>query len=579
MKWLIGVWLSGWLVAGGAWLQAEQDIFPLEQIRPGMRGVSLTVLQGTRVEAIETEILGVQKGGLGPGRDLIIGRLVDPRTKISGAVHGMSGSPLMVEGKFAGALSRRLMLFEKDGHCGFTPAADMFDVERRQSVRPPVPSPWEGGRWVSREEWQSWGVAPAAAKMSDWLGVPLALPNWDETSARLMGPFLKELPGLTPVTGRAASVNSAEQMPLEPGNALAAVLMDGDISIAATGTLTWTDGRRFMGFGHPMIGLGEVRLPVAPAEIVTIVPSYLMPYKLSNAGPVRGAMLQDRLSAISGDFSAEAPMGTYRLRRRHQGEARPEFKGRFAQHELLSPFLVAIALREVLMDEQDFSLDATLRIRGQIGLRGLPPMEIDSLYSGDISARMEALMDQIFPLMNLARTFPKQVMIESLDVSVDTYETASVWEIFEIRPLSRVARPGQRMEIEVGMRNLQGEEQRKTAVLEVPEEARSGTLVLRAASSETLQREALMESWSQMPRSPAALLRARKIFAADQVHLQAGSYLPGKASEGWRQPGLPGSVAQSSANRNYFLLYSQVTVPMKGVVQGRAEIQVKVELP
>ncbi len=74
----------------------------------------------------------------GPGLDLIIGRLLDQKTQLSGAVHGMSGSPLYVDGKLVGALSERIAAFEKDGQCGFTPIADMIKVGK---AHPPPQRP------------------------------------------------------------------------------------------------------------------------------------------------------------------------------------------------------------------------------------------------------------------------------------------------------------------------------------------------------------------------------------------------------------------------------------------------------
>jgi hypothetical protein len=368
-------------------------------------------------------------------------------------------------------------------------------------------------------------------------------------------------------------------MPLEPGNALAVVLMDGDISIAGTGTLTWTDGKRFMAFGHPMLGVGETNLPVAPAEIITIVPSYYMPFKLSNAGPIRGAMIQDRLSAISGNFNAEAPMGRYHLRRTHQGEKRSDLTGRFAQNEQVTPFLVAMALRSVLMDEQDFSSDSTLRIRGQVGLRGLPPLQIDGIYSGDKEARMQALFDQVFPLLQLTRAFPKQVVIESLEAQVDTYESASVWELFELLPQTRAARPGQGIAVRIGVRNLQGQERWVEGRVDVPEEVRSGAVQLRAAAGDLLSREAMMDSSLGTASGPKAVLRARKAFASDRIHLQLTDQVPGRFVEGWRQPSLPGSVTRNAPSRNFPHIFAETSLPLDGVVRGYAETTLKVELP
>jgi hypothetical protein len=48
-----------------------------------------------------------------------------------GAVAGMSGSPLYIDGKFAGALSYQVQHFETVRFAGFTPAADMAEVADR----------------------------------------------------------------------------------------------------------------------------------------------------------------------------------------------------------------------------------------------------------------------------------------------------------------------------------------------------------------------------------------------------------------------------------------------------------------
>ena len=39
----------------------------------------------------------------------------------------------------------------------------------------------------------------------------------------------------------------------------------GDVTIGAVGTLTAIDGARVLAFGHPLLGQGNVALPLAPA--------------------------------------------------------------------------------------------------------------------------------------------------------------------------------------------------------------------------------------------------------------------------------------------------------------------------
>ena len=120
----------------------DVPVFPKDQIKPGMIGYTFTVMQGSTVVPVRTRVVGVAAGGLGPGLDMIIGILDDPKTDLTGAVHGMSGSPLYLadpatgQWKMAGALSRRIAMFEKDGHCGFTPIEDMLAVRAKLTEAP-----------------------------------------------------------------------------------------------------------------------------------------------------------------------------------------------------------------------------------------------------------------------------------------------------------------------------------------------------------------------------------------------------------------------------------------------------------
>ena len=86
------------------------------------------------------------------------------------------------------------------------------------------------------------------------------------------------------------------------GGAIAVELARGDVDIFATGTVTWTDGKRFLAFGHPMFGEGEAELPVATAWISTTLPSPMNAFKISRLGKRVGTMTQDRLPAIAGQI-------------------------------------------------------------------------------------------------------------------------------------------------------------------------------------------------------------------------------------------------------------------------------------
>src|SRR5665213_3162248 len=107
------------------------EVMPLSDIRAGQKGEVWTVFQGTRPEAFSVEVTGVVLNALGPGKSIILCRLTVPRVQEMGAVAGMSGSPLYIDGRFAGALSYQMQRFETVHFAGFTPAADMAEVGDR----------------------------------------------------------------------------------------------------------------------------------------------------------------------------------------------------------------------------------------------------------------------------------------------------------------------------------------------------------------------------------------------------------------------------------------------------------------
>ena len=85
-------------------LAVAADLFPLDQIRAGMRGTGRTVFTGERVEEFQVEILGVLEN-IGPRQSIILGRLTGGPLAKTGAMAGMSGSPVYLEGKLVGAVA------------------------------------------------------------------------------------------------------------------------------------------------------------------------------------------------------------------------------------------------------------------------------------------------------------------------------------------------------------------------------------------------------------------------------------------------------------------------------------------
>jgi hypothetical protein len=115
---------------GTALAQTVQNpqIIPVSQIHPGMRGVAYTVFEGVKPESMDVEVLGVLHNVNGPKGDIILVRLHGQKVEYTGVVAGMSGSPVYLNGKLAGALAFRIGEFSKEPIAGVTPIADMLEI-------------------------------------------------------------------------------------------------------------------------------------------------------------------------------------------------------------------------------------------------------------------------------------------------------------------------------------------------------------------------------------------------------------------------------------------------------------------
>jgi len=87
---------------------------------------------------------------------------------------------------------------------------------------------------------------------------------------------------------------------IKPGDMVSAVLMEGDLSLDASCTVTMiVDGRIYV-CGHPLFGFGQVQMPMARGRVLTTLSSDLDSTKIVNVGGTIGTIDQDRVTAVMG---------------------------------------------------------------------------------------------------------------------------------------------------------------------------------------------------------------------------------------------------------------------------------------
>ena len=97
----------------------------VSEIKEGMKGYGLTVFHGYEPERFDVEVIGVLHN-FRPAQDLILVKTPHPRLNITKNVQGMSGSPIYLDGRLAGAYAYSLRTFMIEPVAGVTPIEPML---------------------------------------------------------------------------------------------------------------------------------------------------------------------------------------------------------------------------------------------------------------------------------------------------------------------------------------------------------------------------------------------------------------------------------------------------------------------
>ena len=201
--------------------------------------------------------------------------------QIGGVAAGMSGSPVFTEQGTWGAIAYGFDAQNHPPYYGFaTPIEWVIGTQ----------APW-----------------PAAKPMATWEGyhiTPLEIPLL-KTGANGVHPLPEGRSSLLSKTV-AAGLTQERQESFEPGRPLTVGLLLGELTLGALGTISYVDGNRIYGFGHPMDSSGPVELPIIEAKVLGEVSNLSSPFKFATLNPtVRGTLTEDRLPAVRGVLGEE----------------------------------------------------------------------------------------------------------------------------------------------------------------------------------------------------------------------------------------------------------------------------------
>jgi hypothetical protein len=467
-----------------ALLAQSNETLPLDQVRPGMQGYAYTIFAGDQVEKFDLEVIGVMPNFLGPRQSIILVQLKGPKVERTGVVAGMSGSPVYLDGKLAGALSLKLGIFTKDPIAGVTPIEDV--------VRPPIPS---GAQQFpvpldpSIAQKSAFALTLPTGSTLAPIETPLVFSGFQSAALQQFAPQIQSY-GFVAAQG-GTSAPRPDDAKLVPGDMAGMVLVQGDASINSACTVTAVQADRVFLCGHPFLNLGDVQIPMARSRVLTTLSSDLASTKIVNVGGSIGTITSDHLTAVTGKLGVAPAMIPLDLDVATKvGEKKLHFD--IINHPKLTPLLVAITTFNGLTQNAIYGEGTTLHLSGEVRLRGHLPVQIENTY-----APGDALVPDGLPIaLSVQNIFTRLFVntfevpnVQSISLRVESAPGRQSFGIDSAWLEKGEAAPGETLRVRVLLHPYRGAARVEETTVRVPDQiARGATLHILVTDGDTLNR-------------------------------------------------------------------------------------------
>lgn len=510
----LAIFVSSFNVLAQPKLASENNgdikIFPVSELREGMRGTARTVFRGARSEEFNVEILGVMPNWIGPKQDMIVGRLSGTNAERTFVFAGMSGSPVYIDGKLVGAISYSFP-FAKEPICGITPFEQMRSLVENSPIstaRSPQPVTFSYSELLS----DSWrpdikGAAisnaqfasgfPTDSKLMAVAGqtfmpitTPVTFAGVSQKTIDLLAPQLTAA-GILPVAASSGNsavtpLKKADANTLLGGDSVVVHLSRGDISLAAAGTVTLRDQDKIYAFGHPFFGLGSAELPMSESSVVTVVPNTNNSFKLAVPDSMVGSMTQDRATGIFGRLGETARMVPIKIKLKTSRGRSEEINYESAIDELLTPLIVNVGVINTIQANERTLGDATIELTGEITVKGEDSIQLNRRFAGPQAIGSAAAAAAI-PLNALIRAGFEGLHITGVTLNLTALEASKTASLYRIETDRIQAKAGETVEMRAFHRTAAGKVVIQTVPIKIPLDTAPGSVSITIGDGNSVQ--------------------------------------------------------------------------------------------
>jgi hypothetical protein len=409
--------------------------------------------------------------------------------------------------------------------------------------------------------------------------------------------------GITAVQGGASAALRSPvpakdwQNALQPGDAIAGVLVSGDMSVTGLGTTTYNDGKRVLGFGHPLFNLGPVSIPMSKGEILMVLSSQFQPNKFGNATEIVGSLHQDRHSGIMGELGDAAEMipVTVKMRSHSSNTGTTPLKEKDLNfnvfvHQKWTPYLMMVTLFNSISQMNDFAEEATYRLTGEIELDGQPNVSLTTMLAPTEMPVPPSMLlagywgDKFNRLFGNAVKMPK---LKRVNATIDLLPQRRVATLEQAWLATPEVEAGSEVAVKVYLRPFRGERIEREVKVKIPAGMPKGDHRILLSDSDTLNRmqgvAANANRFMDLPETVSLLNQER---TNNRLYVSLVQARPTYYEDDKTMPSLPASVLnvmQTSRAASRPLIssgdstYEQTSVPFDFVVSGNQSLKITVK--
>jgi hypothetical protein len=588
------------LVSSFTAFASEPKLFPIENIRIGMKGFGMTVFQGSKPERFEVEVLGVVSGFANPKQDIIIAKLSGGQVDKTGVFAGMSGSPVYIDNMLVGAVAYAFP-FSKEPIAGIQPIQNMLgQVERgnEQETRPTNPLSFNTLLGQADAASNSLSALSGARTVSSGAGqmIPIATPvSFSGVPQSVIDMFADDLRkvGIQAIAGfGSASKNTAmvpyDENTLAPGSSVTVQLARGDFSYDAAGTVTYRNGERIFAFGHPFLASGATSWPMAESQVVTVIANLNNSFKITTTGNLVGSINQDRATCVFGQLGDKPRMIPVRLTVRTSRNKTENYNFELIADPFLAPILMRIALTSAIMGTERQMGPQTVKVNGRITLKDQPDVLIDSAFSLASAATVFAASSIERPFAVLMNSGFEGLEVRGIDVDIASSDTRSIGIINRLWIDKTEVERGEKLEIQAFARKENGTEFVERIPVEIPQDAPIGPIVILLGDGGSInQAEAKAQAGADfVPKNLSQLVQAiNNLKKNNKLYVKIFRPGAGAIVNSQEMPTLPPSVLATLDSQRTSSGYASLSVatlsekelaPSQFLITGQQAITINV---